>query len=189
MRERGPVAIAEALTLRPRTSSTRRSRSRSATGLRRSASTVDTPGRHRGVSHRPRGPPSRTSRAGTCSPSSATARTTTPPGRRASATACAHRSSTASAGASIGCGPPTGGRRPIARSRRSSQRSRRRSSRPPRPLVAPPREPVAIVELEPAESAPPPVRSPRRADSRPTSRPAAGPPLRADADRARCAAG
>jgi len=43
------------------------------------------------------------------------------------------------------------------------------------PPVAPPREPVVIAELTPAELAPAPVRSPRRADSPPTSRPAAGP--------------
>lgn len=43
--------------------------------------------------------------------------------------------------------------------------------------VSPPREPIAIRELAPAESAPTPVRSPRQSDSRPTSRPAAGPPF------------
>jgi very-short-patch-repair endonuclease len=43
------------------------------------------------------------------------------------------------------------------------------------PRVSPPRETVAIGEPPLAESAPTPVRSPRRVDSRPTSRPAVGP--------------
>lgn len=54
------------------------------------------------------------------------------------------------------------------------EKATRESAAPP---VALPREPVLIADLAPAELAPAPVRSPRHADSAPTSRPAVGPPF------------